>query len=90
MHTDNRPSTRFRILVITNETARGDELRDAVLAYATRGHPAQVLVVAPAPNSRLRHWLSDDAAARRGAVERVVQCVERLVDRGGHRGGNDR
>ena len=82
MYADHRHRRPFRILVITNETARGDELRDAVLAHASRGHPAQVLVVAPALNTRLRHWLSDEAAARRGAVERVVSCVERLADAG--------
>ena len=30
---------------------------------------AEVLVVAPALNSRLRHWLSDDDAARRYAED---------------------
>jgi hypothetical protein len=68
--------------VITNETARGDELHDVVLAYASRGYPAHVLVVAPALNARLRQWHSDDAGARRRAVERVVNCVGRLADAG--------
>lgn len=82
MSADHAQPPRFRILVITNETARGDELRDAVLGNATRGDPAQVLIVAPALNSRLRHWLSDDAAARRSAIERVMDCVDRLADAG--------
>jgi len=78
VHTDFRP--RRRILVVSNETARGDELHDAVLAQAGRaGSPARVLVVAPALNSRLRHWLSDDAAARRAAIARVHDCVTRLA-----------
>ena len=39
---------------------------------------AHVLVVAPALNSWLRHWLSDEDAARRRAEERVAACLERL------------
>jgi hypothetical protein len=78
VHTDFRP--RRRILVVANETARGDELHDAVLAQAGRaGSHARVLVVAPALNSRLRHWLTDDAAARRAAIARVHDCVTRLA-----------
>jgi hypothetical protein len=37
-----------------------------------------VLVVAPASNSRLRHWVSDVDGARRAAEERVGVCVEHL------------
>ena len=39
---------------------------------------AAVLVVAPAFNSRLRHWLSDEDPARRLAAERLAATVERL------------
>jgi nucleotide-binding universal stress UspA family protein len=39
---------------------------------------ADVLVVAPAVNSRLRRWLSDDDGARRTAEERLAACVDRL------------
>jgi hypothetical protein len=80
LNTDQSP--RFRILVITNETAQGDELHDAVVATASRHYPVDVLVVAPALNSRLRHWLSDDDAARREAVARVEGCIERLTRSG--------
>jgi len=80
-HTDLQP--RRRILVVTNETARGDELYDAVVAQTERSDPrSDVLVVAPALNSRLRHWLSEDAAARRAAIERVHECVTRLAGAG--------
>ena len=41
-------------------------------------HDAEVLVVAPAFNSRLRHWLSDDDGACRRAEERANACVDRL------------
>jgi hypothetical protein len=43
---------------------------------------AQVLVVAPALNSRLKRWLSDEDEARRLAAERALATVERLERRG--------
>jgi nucleotide-binding universal stress UspA family protein len=48
---------------------------------------ADVLVVAPALNSWLRHWLSDDDAARRRAEERAAAFVDRLEQRGVHAEG---
>ena len=48
---------------------------------------AEVLVVAPALNSWLRHWLSDEDAARRRAEERVAACVDRLQRSGVHAEG---
>jgi hypothetical protein len=41
-----------------------------------------VLVVAPALNSRLRRWLSDEDGARSQAMERMVAHVEELERRG--------
>ena len=46
-----------------------------------------VLVVAPALNSRLRHWLSDEDAARLRAKERVAVHVEQLERSGAHAEG---
>jgi len=43
-----------------------------------------VLVVAPALNSRLRRWLSDEDEARRQAEERAEACVSRLERSGVH------
>ena len=48
---------------------------------------ADVLVVAPALNSRLRHWVSDEDAARRRAEDRVAAFVEHLERRGIHAQG---
>jgi GABA permease len=48
---------------------------------------AEVLVVAPALNSRLRHWLSDDDAARRRAEERAAAWVDWLQQSGLHAQG---
>ena len=45
---------------------------------------AEVLVVAPALNSWLRRWLSDEDVARRRAQERVAAFVDRLERRGVH------
>ncbi len=68
--------------MITNETARGEELYAAVLAQATKADATDVLVVAPALNSRLRHWVSDEDHARRDAMARVDDCVARLEQAG--------
>ena len=48
---------------------------------------SQVLVVAPALNSRLKRWLSDEDAARRLAAERAGATVARLECRGIHAEG---
>ena len=48
---------------------------------------AEVLVVAPALNSWLRHWLSDEDPARRRAEERLAAVVDRLEQRGVHAEG---
>jgi hypothetical protein len=57
---------------------------DVVPTEAPKG---KVLVVAPALNSRLRRWLSDEDGARRQAMERVVAHVEELERRGIHAEG---
>lgn len=41
-----------------------------------------VLVVVPALNSRLRHWLSDDDDARRRAEERLAAVLDRIAQDG--------
>ena len=48
-----------RILVIANETVAGAELREAIESAAS-GYNAHVLVVTPALNTKLRHWVSDE------------------------------
>jgi ribosomal protein S18 acetylase RimI-like enzyme len=67
-----------RILVIANETADTDRLHEVVRAAARRPNAA-VLVVAPALNGRLRHWLSDTDAAREAARRRLVRSVAALA-----------
>jgi hypothetical protein len=71
----------IRLLVVTNETAEGEALFDTIDELAAeRG--AAVLVVAPALNSRLRHWMSDEDAARRDAEARLGRCLARLDEAG--------
>ena len=71
---------RRRILVVANETVEGRALHEAVRFRAQRS--AEVLVVAPALNSRLRHWVSDEDVARRRAEERLVRSIERFAEAG--------
>jgi len=69
------------ILVIANETVEGTALHEAIHVRA-RNADADVLVVAPALNSRLRHWFSDEDDARRAAEARLTSCLDRLDDAG--------
>jgi hypothetical protein len=62
-----------RILVIANEAVDGDVLHGTVRARAR--DCAEVLVVAPALNSRLRHWTSDEDAARAAAAGRLPSAA---------------
>jgi hypothetical protein len=66
-----------RILVVANETVGGGTLRDRI-AERTEGYRAEVLVVSPALNSPLKHWVSDEDGARKAAQERLNRSLERL------------
>lgn len=75
------PEDERRILVVANETVGGAALRDTIREKA-EGYPhSKVHVVAPALNSPVRHWASDEDPARRAAEERLRASLERL--RGG-------
>ncbi len=69
------------ILVIANETVEGTVLHESI-RYRARYVDADVLVVAPALNSRVRHWLSDEDGARAAAGERLEHCLDRLEQTG--------
>lgn len=77
----------MHILVVTNETAVGHTLYDTVVAAAVPSR-ADVTVVAPALNSRLRHWLSDEDDARRAATDRLNRCLQHLRAAGVNAKGN--
>jgi hypothetical protein len=67
-----------RILVIANETVGGEALRRRI-QERSEGMRAEVLVVTPALNSPLRHWASDEDAARAAAQERLDASLQRLA-----------
>ena len=70
-----------RILVVANETVGGETLRNCI-RKKTADVAEKVLVVTPALNSPLRHWLSDEDGARAAAAERLEQSVGRLRELG--------
>jgi hypothetical protein len=71
--TDDRP----RILVVANETVEGEELLAAIRRLVA-GRSADVYVVCPALNSKLRHWTSDEDGARDAAQARLDRSLTRL------------
>ena len=83
MRDERRTATPLgrRILVISNETVTGTVLHQAI-RFRAQNVGGEVLVVAPALNSRLRHWMSDVDAARGAARERLDACLKRLTAAG--------
>jgi len=82
--TEPRPRTsedEKRILVIANETVGGETLRNAIRSRS-EGVREEVLVVTPALNSPLKHWVSDEDGARSAAQERLDRSLARLRDAG--------
>jgi GABA permease len=69
------------ILVIANRTCPCPALVDEV-ARRAGDTGASVLVVAPALNSRLRHWVSDVDDAVAQARDRVGHAIAELRERG--------
>jgi hypothetical protein len=65
------------ILVVANETVEGAELLTAIRERAA-GAAAELFVVSPALNSKLRHWVSDEDGARDAARERLERSLARL------------
>jgi nucleotide-binding universal stress UspA family protein len=70
-----------RILVIANETVGGHTLRSAILEKSLDVRE-EVLVVTPALNSPLRHWVSDEDDARAAAQERLETSLAKLAEAG--------
>jgi hypothetical protein len=66
-----------RILVVANETVGGQMLRSMILEKSLDVRE-EVLVVTPALNSPLRHWVSDDDGARAAAQQRLDQSLAQL------------
>ena len=70
-----------RLLVVANETVEGAELLAAIRERTVSG-AAEVYVVSPALNSRLRHWVSDEDGAREAAERRLERSLHRLTEAG--------
>ena len=68
------PANELHILVVANETVGGAELLGAVRERAA-GREVHVLVVCPALNSPLKHWVSDEDEARATAQARLDKSV---------------
>ena len=70
-----------RILVVANETVGGHTLRSRIPKRAVDVRE-EVLVVTPALNSPLKHWISDEDGARAEAQERLDASLARLAEAG--------
>jgi hypothetical protein len=70
-----------RILVVANETVGGATLLDEI-RRRSEGVQEHVLVVVPALNSPVRHWVSDEDGARDAARERLDTSLARLTSEG--------
>jgi GABA permease len=68
------PPGEYRILVVANETVGGPELLTEI-RERSRDRAARVLVVCPALNSPLRHWVSDEDQARASAQARLDESL---------------
>src|SRR3954470_22476926 len=66
-----------RILVVANETVGGQTLCEQI-HQRSEGVAEHVLVVAPALNSPLKHWVSDEDGARSAAAERLNESLVKL------------
>jgi nucleotide-binding universal stress UspA family protein len=69
---------RRRILVVANETLRGEALR-AEIAHRTRARESEVRVVCPALNTKIKYWVSDEDEARQQAQERLNSVLAQLA-----------
>ena len=66
-----------RVLVVANETVRGEELLSTISTLALT-EQTQFLVVCPALNSRLKTFTSDEDPAREAAQARLEVTLARL------------
>jgi hypothetical protein len=69
-----------RLLVVANEAVASETLRELIGADARS--ETDVLVIAPALNTRIGFWAGDDRRARRHAEERLTFCLRSLAAAG--------
>lgn len=86
------PVDEYRLLVVANETVGGSALL-AEIRSRSAGRKTVVLVVCPALNSPLRHWVSGEDEARAAANARLDQSLAAMravgVDASGEIGDGD-
>jgi GABA permease len=75
------PEGERRILVVANETVGGAPLLSE-LRRRSEGVREQVLVVSPALNSPLKHWVSDEDGAREAAQQRLEASLAAMREAG--------
>ena len=75
-----QPRPVRRLLVVANESAESPAILDAILA--STDEMSEVMVVVPALNTRLRHWMSDHDRSRIAAEHRLIRRLEALRDAG--------
>jgi hypothetical protein len=80
VHPEGPPDER-RVLVVANETVGGEELMATLGEIALAGQ-ARFRVVAPALNSRLKTWMSDEDPARAAAQRRLDATLRHLAEIG--------
>ena len=78
---EERDDGRYRILVVANETLSGRALRNEISKRGQSG-AAQLRVVCPALNSKVRHWTNEEDAARAAAGERLQALLGGLRSQG--------
>ncbi len=88
----SHPPGERRVLVVANETVGGAELLAELRRLAAGAH-TEVLVVSPALNSPIRHWVSDEDGARKDASARLEASLETMradgIDARGEIGDGD-
>jgi len=72
---------RYRILVVANQTLSGRALRDEISQRGHRGE-AQLKVVCPALNSKIKHWTNEEDDARAAAGLRLEALLGNLRSEG--------
>jgi hypothetical protein len=80
------PPDEHRILVVANETVGGPELLHEIREHSA-GHTTRVFVVAPALNSPLKTWVSDEDGARAQAQLRLDGSLAAMRAAGLHATG---
>jgi len=75
------PEGERRILVVANETVGGAPLLEQIRKRSEGVHE-HVLVVVPALNSPLKHWVSDEDGAREAAQQRLEASLAAMREAG--------